>query len=69
MKINEQLRFVLDNLINSWQCRTCDTIWMHFEHNQNKGFYRLCEHPDNLCNNCRFIDAAIDQQSIVTTER
>ena len=69
MKINDQLQFVLDNLRQSWKCRTCGTLWMHFEHDNQDGFFRLCDDPDLLCDQCRFIDAAIESKAIITSER
>jgi len=69
MIIDDQIQFVLDNLVQSYQCRTCDTLWMHFKTNNQYGFYRLCDNPDLLCNRCRFIDAAIEQNAIMTSER
>ena len=69
MKINNDLRFVLDNMINSWQCRTCDTLWIHFDHTGQNGFFRLCDNPNELCKQCIKIDDIVTSQSLMTTER
>jgi hypothetical protein len=70
MKITPDIQFVLDNVIDSWKCKTCDTMWIHFKESETKkGFFRLTDDPKLLCHNCREIDFQIEQQALITSER
>ena len=69
MKINKQVQYVLDNLVNSWKCKTCHTMWIHFKDNKADGFYRLTDNPKLMCHKCREIDFRIEQKALMTSER
>ena len=69
MKIDAQTQFVLDNMVQAWACKECNTTWIHFKDGSNDGFYRLTEDPRILCSKCSEIDLRIEQNTIMTAER
>ena len=70
MKIDKDIQHVLDNMIDSWKCKTCHTLWIHYRESKNKkGFFRLTDDPKLRCHNCREIDFRIGQEALITSER
>ena len=68
MKIDSRTKYVLENMVESWGCHECPTIWIHFKDGSNIGFYRLTENPNILCPKCLEIDFTIEQNTIMTAE-
>ncbi len=69
MKIDDQIEYVLRNMQKAWECPRCDCLWIHFNHEEQDGFYRITEDPDALCKTCQYMDKIITQNAIITGER
>lgn len=62
------MKYIFDNLIEKYQCKTCLGMWFHFHHDGNKAFYRLSPLAPEDCTTCAEIDVAIEKETLFTSE-
>lgn len=63
------LKFIFRNLIERKQCNECDAHWFHFNHGDDKAFYRLGDQAPESCVVCAPLDEQLEAESRISAER
>ena len=63
------MKYVLDNELERKQCKECLGMWVCFNHEGQKAFYRLSPVAPRDCSICKPIDEEIEAKSIMSVEQ